>query len=173
MSRSSWRPLSGGMSTARNRYIPHSSTHQWGLTDPARKQRVTFPLYIQTTFNHISRMLSRQYKHMLACHPKRSAAFFTLLRMIWNCRIQVYTEYRTNVVRSIVNRRAGLLRPGGKKTCRRSGLDNTSQQWLRTHSMINITSTSRKPKPSSTKLVRELDNQRGDRALSQQHEEGR
>jgi hypothetical protein len=39
--------------------------------------------------------------------------------------------------------------------------------------MINITSTSRKPKPSSTKLTWELDNQGGDRALSQQHEEGR
>lgn len=45
----------------------------------------------------------------------------------------------------------GLLRPVGKKTCRIYGLDNISQQWLSTHSMINITSTSRKPKPSSTK----------------------
>jgi len=99
---------------------------------------------------------------MLACHPKRSAASFTLLRMIWNCRLQVYTAYPTNVARSIVNRWAGLLRPGGKKTWRRSGLDNASQQWLSTHSMINITSTSRKPKPSLTKLIWELDNQGGD-----------
>ena len=146
------------MCTARNRYTQPSIHPSVRLTDPARRQRVTFLLYIQTTFNHISRMLSRQYTHMLACHPKRSAASFTLLRMIWNCRLQAYTAYPTNVVRSTANGRAGLLRPGGKKTCRRSGLDNTSQQWLRTHSMINITSTSRKTKPSSTKLIRELDN---------------
>jgi hypothetical protein len=81
--------------------------------------------------------------------------------MIWNCRLQVYIAYPTNVVRSTVNKWADLLRPGGKKTCRRSGLDNTSQQWLSTHSMINITSTSRKSKPSSTKLIWELDNHGG------------
>jgi hypothetical protein len=34
---------------------------------------------------------------MLAYHPKRSATSFTLLRTIWNCRLQVYTAYPANV----------------------------------------------------------------------------
>jgi hypothetical protein len=103
--------------------------------------------YVSTTFNRISRVLSRHNIKSVGLPPRKIANFQGPVKDNLGLKHLVSTAYRTNAVKFTLGRLAVLLIPGSRNT---TGTfvwpSQTNWQWLNTASAGDIASNSKTPR---------------------------